>query len=50
MSQRMGGCEAAWQAVKEALESREHAVGMKALTLHFTVSLEEVALLSDDVD
>lgn len=54
MSQRMGGCAAAWQAVRGAPESREHVVtgtgvaarlgrgvpvDMKALAPHFTVVL-----------
>ncbi len=62
MSQRMGGCAAAWQAVRGALESREHVVtgkrgvwgglevgvvGMKALAPHLVVALEELALLSN---
>lgn len=60
MSQRMGGCAAAWQAVRGAPESREHvvtgtgvavggraAVGMKALAPHLIVALEELALLGD---
>lgn len=55
MSQRMGGCEAAWQAVRGAPKSREHVVtetrgvreGMKALTPHSSAALEELALLSD---
>lgn len=56
MSQRMGGCAAAWQAVRGAPESREHVVtgtgvggvvGMKTLAPHLTVALEGLALLSD---
>ena len=55
MSQRMGGCAAAWQAVRGVPESREHVVtgtgggggAVKSLAPHLTVALEELARLSD---
>lgn len=41
MSQRMGGCAAAWQAVRGAPESREHVVTGTGVAVGLEVGMGE---------